>query len=133
MIKKFCVALLSAFFGTLILDILIHAVFLHDVYAASAKYWLPAEQLNRMVPLGWASLLLSQAAFGALYVRLGLRGIRKGLEFGAWIALAKSVGAFGLASLVPWPAAILVGMAAQQVVNGLLIGLCFGKFYTPAS
>ncbi len=42
---------------------------------------------------------------------------------------AFEAGIAGMATLVPWPAAVLVGMGIQQAGNVLLLGLCFGWLY----
>ncbi len=67
--------------------------------------------------------------FGFLFVRVGWRGLRQGLEFGCWLGLAAVAGVAGMATLVPWPGPVLVGMAVQQAGNSVLLGICFGWLY----
>lgn len=110
-------------------DILINAVILRDAFREGAQFWRPTPELNRLVPLGWFSMLLIGLFFGMLFVRSGWRGLRRGAEFGGWMALASVSGVAGLASLVPWPLTILIGMAIQQAANSLILGLSLGRFY----
>ncbi len=64
--------------------------------------------------------------FGLLFVRTEWRGVGRGLEFGCWLALAAVAGVAGMATLVPWPADVLVGWVVQQAGNDLLLGICLG-------
>ena len=130
-VGRFLLALLASTLITTIVDIVINAVVLRDAFIQAAAHWRPAEELNRLVPLGVLSLVLMQAAFGALYCRVGWRGVRRGVEFGSWIAIAAVVGVAGMATLVPWPSEVLIGMATQQAANAIVLGLVFGAIYHP--
>lgn len=48
---------------------------------------------------------------------------------GVVLRSAFEAGIAGMATLAPWPAAVLVGMGIQQAGNVLLLGLCFGGLY----
>lgn len=131
--KRYFAALTVALVATFAVDILLNAVLLRDLYKSHQALWLPAEQLNARVPLGLASVALIQAFLGVLFVRIGWRGIRRGLEFAVWLSLAAVAGVAGLASLVPWPTALLVSMAVQQTADNVLLGVVFGWLYRDAS
>jgi hypothetical protein len=128
-LKRFVLAIAVYFIASTVFDILVNAVLLRQAFIDGARFWRPAAELNRLVWLGWLSLLLIGVFFGILFVRTSWRGTRRGLEFGAWLALSSIAGIAGIASLVPWPTAILVGMAAQQVGNALILGWCLGALY----
>jgi hypothetical protein len=130
-VKSFVAAVSMAVVAALVLDILINAVLMRDAFEASAGHWLPAAELNRRVPIGFAALAGSMVALGAAFVRMGRYGVRAGLEFGAWLALAACAGVAGLYSLVPWPIPMIASMALQQAANNLVLGWCLGRFYRP--
>jgi hypothetical protein len=118
---------------TLVADVVLNAIIFRDAYRKAAPWLLPAEELNHRVPLGWTGLLIVVAAFGFLLVRGGRVGLGPGLQFGAVLAFASLAGIAGFASMVPWPMELLLAIAVQQVVNGLLLGITFGVVYRPAS
>ncbi|GBC83084.1 hypothetical protein HRbin10_02224 [bacterium HR10] len=127
--KRFALALVVAFVLATLFDIVLNGVVLRSAFEAGARYWRPPDELNRLAPLGWLSMLLMFLFFGLLFVRAGLRGVRQGLEFGSWLALASVAGVAGMATLVPWPREILAGMAVQQAGNALLLGVSLGWLY----
>ena len=127
--KRFTLALVCAFLVATLYDILLNAVILRSAFEAGAQYWRSPDELNRLVPFGWLSMLLMFLFFGLLFVRAQRRGLRHGLEFGCWLALAGAAGVTGIATLVPWPREILFGIAVQQAGNALLLGFSLGWFY----
>ncbi len=127
--KRFALALVVAFVAATLFDIILNGIVLRSAFEAGAQYWRPPEELNRLIPFGWLSMLIMFLFFGLLFVRVRLRGVRQGLEFGCWLALAAVAGVAGMATLVPWPGQVLVGMAVQQAGNAVLLGICFGWLY----
>ncbi len=127
--KRIALATAVAFGAAFVFDILWNAIVLRSVYTAHADLWRPAAELNRMVPLGWAAMLIMTLTTGIAFVRLGGRGIRKGLEFACWLSAGSIVGALGIGTLAPWPAAILWGIAVQSTFHLLAMGFAFGRFY----
>jgi hypothetical protein len=128
-VKRYSVSLVVAFIAATVFDILLHGVILRESFEKGAEYWLPPDELNKLIPLGWGSMLVTMGCFGMLFVRGPWRGVRRGLQFGGWLALAAAAGVAGIASLVPWPGELLVGMGVQQAGNSLLLGCCFGWLY----
>lgn len=129
--KRYLLAVVATAFITLVVDVLLNAVLFRDVYAAAAPYLLPTHDLNERLPLGWGALVVIVAAFGFIFARGPWRGVRGGLEFSAVFAVASAAGIAGFASLLPWPADLLVCVGIQQVANALVLGLVFGKVYRP--
>lgn len=127
--KRYAASVTVAIAVALVSDVLINAVLMRQVFIDSAHLWLPPDELNRRVPLGFLALGGSIAMLGLLFVRFGRRGVAAGLEFGAWLALSACAGMAGLLSLVPWPPALVASMAAQQAANYLILGLALGWFY----
>ncbi len=130
--RRFAAALGLAFIAAVAFDVFLNGVLLRESFAKAAEYWLPPEQLYRLIPAGWLAMLLVMALTGGLFVRTGWRGARRGLEFGAWLGLAAFVGVLGMLTLVPWPAELVVSMGVQQVGNDLILGASFGWLYRDA-
>jgi hypothetical protein len=130
--RRYFRALAATCLLTLVADVVLNAVIFRDVYARSAAFLLPAQELNSRVWLGWAALLVMVAAFGAVLVRGGWFGLRAGLQFGLILAVTGVAGVAGIASIVAWPSELLVVFAVQQFINGLILGVTFGVMYQPA-
>ena len=132
-VKRFLVAVTSAFLLALVLDIVINAVLMRHVWAIGAICLLPTSEMNRLVPLGWFSMLLVITFQGMIFVRSRWQGIGRGLEFGLWLAGASFVGVVGgMGSIVAWPRELILAMAVQQVINNLVTGLSLGWLYRSA-
>jgi hypothetical protein len=116
---------------TLVADVLLNAVVFRDVYTRSSSFLLPVDELNSRIWLGWAALIAITGAFGFLLVRGGWLGVRGGLQSGLVLAVAGIAGVAGIASIVAWPDELLVAVAVQQFVNGLLLGIVFALVYRP--
>ena len=125
--KRLSVAILCAFVVATLFDILLNAILIRREWMAGAQCWRSTAEMNRLVPLGWASMLLVMIFQSAIFVRSNWQGIRRGLEFGGWLGLAAFVGvAGGMTSIVSWPVTVTLGVALQQVVNNLVIGFSLG-------
>jgi hypothetical protein len=129
--RSYMVTLAVATSVTLILDVLLNAVVFRAVYRAAAPYLRPADELNRLVPLGWGALAVIVGTFGWICIRGGWAGWKRGLEFGALLAVAGVAGVAGIGSVFRWPAALLGAVAVQQCANGIVLGLIFGTLYKP--
>lgn len=127
--KRFALALAAAFFCILVVDILWNAVLLHRTFIETAQYWRPAEELNRLVPLGFLIMLFITGVTGLIFVRLGARGMRRGLELGVLLGVSAFVGTLGFATLVPWPLHLLMAMGFQALLNSIIAGATFGWLY----
>ncbi len=129
--RRYIAALVLSFLAALIFDVAWNGIALRGVFEAAAVHWRPPDELYRLIPFGWLTMFLMMAFFGLLFVRGRWSGIRGGLEFGTWLALAGAAGVVGMVSLVPWPLQLIGGMVVQQAGNGLLLGLFFGWVYRP--
>jgi hypothetical protein len=130
---RFLLALVVTSVVTLVVDVVLNAIVFRKVYKRSSAFLLPSDQLNTRVFLGWAALLVIVSGFGYLLVRGGWRGVSGGLQFGSLLALTSIAGVAGIASIVPWPAELLVAIGVQQLLNSLLLGLVFGLFHPGAA
>ena len=123
-------AVLVAFVAAIAFDILLNAILLRGDWSASVQCWRPQAEMNRLVPLGWGSMLLAMLFQSIVFARTNWRGIGRGLEFGFWLGAAAFVGvAAGINSVVAWPTKLIMGMAIQQLVNNLVMGFSLGWLY----
>ncbi len=129
--RRYLLALGLTTLLTLVADIVLNAIIFRGAYSNAAQWLLPADELNRRVPLGWAGLVVAIAAFGLLLVRGGFLGLRSGLQFGLVLAVASLAGVAGFASMFPWASQLALAIIVQQAANGLLLGAVFGIVYKP--
>jgi len=128
--KRFFVAVFFAFIAATIFDILLNALLLRRDWIASAQCWRPPAEMNRLVGLGWASMLFIIICQSAIFARARWQGLGRGLEFGCWLGIAAFVGvAGGISSVVAWPMKLILSMAIQQLVNNLITGCSLGWLY----
>jgi len=117
----------------LVLDFLVHAVFLAQWWRATESYWLPPFELFRRIPFGYASFAIYCTVLAWLLRRLyGDRlNLSRGLRFGAIAGLVSGLGsvlatysAFRMppSALVVWPASILLeSTVAGGVMSWVLV------------
>lgn len=115
-------AALAAWLGYLVLDFLMHGVFLAAWWRAAEPYLLPTRDMVRLIPLGYASFAIYCGALTWLVTRLyGERvGVIAGLRFGVIAGLvygaASALGTYSIlrlprAALLIWPASVVVESA----------------------
>lgn len=128
-LMRYLMALVLSIVLIIAADILINAVLMRQAYVDAAQYLLSQDELNARIPWGFGALIAWAAAIGLLFVWQTKRGVAAGLQFGLLLAAALVGGAVGLASLVPWPNALIASIATQQALNAVILGLCFGWIY----
>jgi hypothetical protein len=115
-------AAVAGWFAYLVVDFLVHAVFLAQWWRATAGYWLPPGDLFRRIPLGYASFAIYCGVLVWLLRRVyGDRlNLSNGLRLGAIAGLVSGLGsvlgtysAFRMppSALVVWPASVLLESA----------------------
>jgi hypothetical protein len=127
-------AALAGWWTFLVVDFLLHAVFLAVWWRSTESYWLPPDELFRRIPLGYASFAIYVSVLTWLVVRLhGERprlsraarfGVLAGLISGTFWALATySVFSMPRSALVVWTASFaLESVGATTVVAWVLAG-----------
>jgi len=133
------VRLLSAgvagWFVYLVIDFLVHAVFLAQWWRATASYWLPPHELFSRLLFGYASFAIYCVVLAWLLMRLfgDSLNLLIGLRFGAIAGLVSGLGsvlgtysAFRMppSALVVWPVSILLASTfAGGVMSWVLIAV----------
>lgn len=115
-------AALAAWLAYLVLDFLMHGVFLAAWWRAAEPYLLPPRDMLRLIPLGYASFAIYCGALTWLVARLygGRVGVIAGLRFGVVAGLvsgtASALGTYSVLRMPPmalliWPASVVVESA----------------------
>jgi hypothetical protein len=115
-------AALAAWLGYLVLDFLMHGVFLAAWWRAAEPYLLPTRDMVKLIPLGYASFAIYCGALTWLVARLyGERvGVIAGLRFGVIAGLvfgvASTLGTYSAlrmprGALLIWPSSVVVESA----------------------
>ena len=118
-------AALAAWLGYLMLDFLMHGVFLAAWWRAAEPYLLPTRDMVRLIPLGYASFAIYCGALTWLVARLyGERvGVIAGLRFGVIAGLVSGVAsALGTYSAFRMPPTALLIWPASVVVESAIAG-----------
>ena len=130
--STFIPAVLSAWLSFLVLDFLVHAVFLAAWWKSTEAYWLPPAALFQMIPFGYGSFAIYCA--GMVWLQRRLLGSLPGML--ASIRLAAIIGmAFGCSSvlatysilrmpqsaLLVWPLSLLVESIGAAIASCLVL------------
>ena len=117
----------AAWIISLAVDLFSHGGLLARMYMAPNEFLLPPEEAFRRIPFGYAAFLGLTIALYWLLARLGVRGWRAGLRYGA-IAGAIVWGALviGLYSITPAPPSLLMGWWVGQTAELGLAGAVLG-------
>lgn len=129
--KKALLCIVLSLIGVVILDIVIHAILLKQTWINSSKYWLSPEIINKLVPVAWFLLLIGIKIKGSIFIMFLPHNLKSGLVYGILIGSASAFGALGLLTFVPWPKSLVLGIASQQLLGDVLMGIIFGIFYRP--
>ncbi|HEY6968805.1 MAG TPA: hypothetical protein VJA94_06365 [Candidatus Angelobacter sp.] len=145
--RTFIAAVTGAWCAYLVLDFLANAVFLAPYWRATESYWLPPQELLRMIPLGYAGFAIYCTAATWLLIRLYGSGptVMTGLRFGAvagfffgTIATLGSYSVFRMpvSALMVWPVSAVVESAGAGAAAAWILaaehpwrraGLVFGS------
>ncbi|HEY7448731.1 MAG TPA: hypothetical protein VH702_11320 [Vicinamibacterales bacterium] len=113
----------------------INDVVLADIYAANSAVIRPAAQMNSLLPLGFAFILVGYLVFAYMYAKgyEGGSGIAEGLRFG--LCTGVLVTCFGLIwqyVLYPITGAMAVAIMVDSILEFALYGMIVGAIYKPA-
>ena len=115
-----------------VLEFLIHGVLLSDMYRQTAAVWRSEAEMQKMMWVFWAGILVFAPFFVLIYAKgyeKGKPGLGQGLRYGLYVGVMLSVmNSFGWYVLLPiplalafyWFLAILVEFIAAGVTAGLV-------------
>lgn len=118
-----------------ILEAIFHGVFLKETYAATASIWRPMMEMNRLMPLGWLSTLIT--SFIVVYIfHRGYEGkgsqLTEGLRFGLMMGLFTSIP-MSVWTYIMWPVSLFLAVAwfviamIDMLVAGIIIGMMYKR------
>jgi hypothetical protein len=110
----------------MLVDLIMHRVFLAQAYDASAHLWRPSDQMN--VPLIYTATLVLIGVFVGTYTLLVRpKSLAAGLGLGAFVGLALGISV-GLGTFIhmPIPPAVAWGWFVGGWLKGLIAGALIG-------
>jgi len=108
-------------------DFFLHAGLLSSIYSQPSPFLLPAERAFALIPVGYASFLVSDIFLLWLILKLDINDFKKGLLFGLKVGLftwgSFTLGLFSIATaspilLIAW----FLGQAIELGIAGGIIG-----------
>jgi hypothetical protein len=116
-----------------VLEFLIHGVLLSDMYKQTASVWRSEAEMQKMMWVFWAGILVFAPFFVLIYVKghekgkpaLG-QGFRYGLYVGAMLSVMHS---FGWYVLLPIPLALAFYWFLAILVEFIAAGVAAGMVY----
>ena len=125
--KRPLLAGLAILIAWMLLDLLLHRLFLASLYDASRELWRPFDQMN--VALIYAASLMLVAVFIGIYSLLVRpKSLSTGLALGAFVGMALGVSV-GLGTFIhmPIPSAVawgwFIGGCSKGIVAGAIAGV----------
>lgn len=117
----------AAWLLSLAVDLFSHGGVLARVYMAPNPFLLPLEEAFRRIPFGYAAFLGLTIALYWLLARLGVRGWRAGMRYGAIVgAVVWGALLLGIYSISPAPPTLLMGWWVGQTAELGLAGAVLG-------
>jgi len=124
--KRSLVAAFTILVAWMLLDLLIHRIFLASIYEATKNLWRPFDQMN--VVLIYTATLVLIGVFVGIYAWLVRpKSLAAGLGFGALIGLALGISV-GLGTFIhmPIPPSVAWGWFVGGWLKGLVAGAVMG-------
>ena len=124
--KRSLLAGLAILIAWMLLDVLLHRLFLAPLYEASRELWRPFDQMN--VTLIYAVSLVLIGVFVGIYrLLVSPKSLGTGLALGAFVGLALGVSV-GLGTFIhmPIPPAVAWGWFVGGWLKGLVAGAIVG-------
>jgi len=132
-LRRWLLATAGAFAVIVLMDTVIHQVWLGDVYRANAQWWRPAGQMKSMMGL----MLVSQALLAALLSFIYAKGYEpgkgdlvQGFRFGVIMGLLLGLP-YNLMNFVvyPYPAFLILTWMGGTVIEMTMAGMMIGYVY----
>jgi hypothetical protein len=117
---------LAILIAWMVVDVLLHRLFLAPLYDASRELWRPFDQMN-VTLIYVVSVVLISVCVGIYRLLVRPKSVGTGLALGAFIGLALGVSA-GLGTFIhmPIPPAVAMGWFVGGWLKGLVAGAIAG-------
>lgn len=126
MLKRPLLAGLAILIAWMLLDLLLHRLFLAPLYEASRELWRPFDQMN--VALIYTVTIVLISVFVGIYgLLVRPKSLSRGLVLGAFVGLALGVSA-GMGTFIhmPIPSPVAWGWFIGGWLKGLIAGAIVG-------
>src|SRR3989338_3992005 len=126
-LRLFLLAAAGAFAIIVICDLAIHQVWLGDFYRASAHWWRPAEQMQALRGLMFASQALLAALLTFVYMKgyePGKGSLGQGFRFGVLMGLLLAIPSSLMNAVVyPYPVSLILSWMIGTLIEVTLAGI----------
>jgi len=135
-LKRFVLAAVGAFALIVLCDVVIHHVWLGEVYRANAQWWRPAEEMQSMMGLMYLSEVLLALLLAFIYTKgyeVGKGSLGQGFRFGVLMGLLLALPSSLMKAFVyPYPSSLILSWMVGTFVEITVAGLMIGYIYKPA-
>lgn len=135
-LKRLLLAAVGAFAVIVICDVLIHQVWLGEVYRANAQWWRPAEEMQGLKGLMFVSEALLAVLLTVIYTKgyePGKGTVGQGFRFGVLLGLLLSFPSSLMKAFVyPYPATLILSWLVGTLLEVTAAGMMIGYLYKPA-
>ena len=118
------------------LEFFIHGVLLSDLYKQTASVWRPEAEMQKMMWVFWAGILVFAPFFTLIYAKgyeKGKAALGQGFRYGLYVGAMLSVmGSFGWYVLLPIPLALASYWFLATLVEFTVAGIVAGLAYRPS-
>ena len=132
-IKRWLLASVAVFVVMGALEFLIHGVLLSDMYRQTASVWRSEAEMQQMMWVFWAGILVFAPFFALIYVKgyeKGKPGLGQGFHYGLYVGVMLSVmNSFGWYVLLPIPLALAFCWFLTILVEFTVAGMAAGLIY----
>jgi hypothetical protein len=126
MFKRLLMSGLAILITWTVLDVLIHRLFLRDVYEANASLWRPFDQMN-VVLIYIVTFTLIAIFVTTFWLLVRPKSLGAGVGFGALLGLALGMSAgFGTYIHIPIPLTLAWGWLIGGLLKGMAAGAVMG-------
>ena len=120
--KRFILAVVAVFIGVVLMECLVHGLWLKGDYAATMNLWRPEEDMQKHFPFLLAGQALVSLMFVLIWAHADIKTLARGCAFGLCMGLARESSTLIAYFSQPIPAAIAVKWFVAGAVEGILMG-----------
>ena len=131
--KRWLLASVAVVVAIGVLEFLIHGVLLSNMYKQTASVWRSEAEMQKMMWVFWAGILVFAPFFVLIYTKgyeKGRPGLGQGFRYGLYVGAMLSVmNSFGWYVLLPIPLALAFCWFLAILVENIVAGVAAGLVY----